>query len=105
MWQEFKQNWTDSWKFTGEMFKLMFRRYWLCLMLNVFLVVQLSSWLSRVYDMHYGLTALLILICYALSPLTLLLWLPQYLKQKKPDLYRGIMKSAGDWIGEPYPKH
>lgn len=103
MWHELKQNWRESWSFTRKMFRLAFNRYWLLWILNLIIGIQLILWLNRILDFHYGLDFVFIVVYYSLSPLTLLLWLPQYLDPKKPHLYRGLVKSIGDWIGKPYP--
>ncbi len=107
MWQEFKQNWKESWRFTTQGWKsfrlIIFNRYWLLWMLNYIIAMQFLFWLNRVIEFKFILVLVFIIGYFSLSPLSLLLWLPQYLAQKKPHLYRGVIKSIGDWIGKPYP--
>ncbi len=108
MWHEFKQSWIASWNFASEGWRsfarVVFRRYWLTWIMNFIIGLQLFLWLDRVIEFRYFfIPAILIVLYFALSPLSLLLWLPQYLSQKKPHLYRGLIRSIGEWIGKPYP--
>ncbi len=106
MFQEFQQNWKKAWEFNKQSWRLVRNtvnfRYWLLWLINIIVAQQLMFWLARVVELRVILVLVVVVMYFAISPLALLLWLPQYTKQKKPNYYRGIVRSIGEWIGNPY---
>ena len=104
-WEEFKRSWREGWQSFGESIKLtrtVFNRYWLIWVINIFIFIRIMYWV-RTIDDRPSVTLLVGLLIYAVSPLTFLLWLPYYLKRRKPHLYRGFIRAIGEWVGTPYP--
>lgn len=103
MFQDFQKNWKKAWEFNKQSWRLIRGkvnfRYWLLWLINIILAQQLVFWLDVE---HRILHVFVVALYFALSPLALLLWLPQYVKQKKSNYYRGIIRSTGEWIGNPY---
>ncbi|EEG77087.1 hypothetical protein [Dethiobacter alkaliphilus] len=105
--KEYKRQWKESWEFNKQGWRLFRRkvnfRYWFLLWLNTVIAIRLIAWLGfeeASILFHFAVVA----SYFVISPLALLLWVPQYIKLKKPASYRGIVLKVGEWVGEPY-KH
>lgn len=106
MWRDFQRKCKESWMFTKHSWQMFIKalniRYHLFWAINLIVGVRLLGWLEKSFELNFVLILAFAMIYVTLSPLSLLLWFPQYVKQNKPYYYRGIMQSIGDWIGKPY---
>ncbi|UNC92200.1 hypothetical protein [Candidatus Contubernalis alkaliaceticus] len=99
------RNWRKAWEFNKKSWHLFRKkvnfRYWLLWSINMFAAYNIVFWLDLANGFSLKVITV-ILLYFAVSPLSLVLWLPHYIKQKKPMNYNGVIMSIGEWIGLPY---
>lgn len=73
-------------------------RYWVVWLLNLYLALSVSFVVTSFTQKSIGLIAGLLYFSF-FSPI--FLWYPFYLKEQKPEKYKGIWRRIGEWIGDP----
>lgn len=85
-----------AWRAIGSMFKNRYGAIWVLIVylgINVFTVAD-------IFTRKHFIGLLATFIYFSLFT-PVFLWYPFYLKERRPEKYRGIWKRIGEWLGDP----